>query len=250
MEMSGFNYYGVIYKIVSKIDGRCYIGQTINFKRRKISYKMDSKRKHKNSKILSAMHKYGYDNFDIYIIDYAYNKDQLNYKEMFWIRIYNSNINGIGFNIESGGNSIGKASEESKKKNSIAHLGKKASEETKLKMSKSIGGENHYMYGKHHSEETKKKISESEKGRKMSDEHKMIISKTHTNKIVSIETRKKRAGENSSLSKLTWEQVDQIRLEYSLRETNGTNMSILGKKYNVNKTSIRHIVQNRTWILR
>ena len=43
--------------------------------------------------------------------------------------------------------------------------GKHHSEETRKKMSESHMGENHHMYGKHHSEETKNKMSESHKGK-------------------------------------------------------------------------------------
>lgn len=36
-------------------------------------------------------------------------------------------------------------------------------------------GKNHYMYGKKHSEKTKEKISKSHKGKKLTDEHKEYI---------------------------------------------------------------------------
>ena len=95
-------------------------------------------------------------------------------------------------------------SEETKKKLSKAHKGKKLSEETKKKMSdywkkhgnwikgkkvpeeirkqmseRMIGrfsGENHPLYGKHHSEETKKKLSKAHKGKKLSEETKKKMS--------------------------------------------------------------------------
>ena len=48
------------------------------------------------------------------------------------------------------------------------------SEETRKKISKAFKGENHPMYGKHHTEETKKKISDSHKaiGRKIAQYNK------------------------------------------------------------------------------
>ena len=47
----------------------------------------------------------------------------------------------------------------------------KRSDETKRKISASLSGENHYMYGKHHSEESKKKISDSMTGKVFTEEH-------------------------------------------------------------------------------
>ena len=44
-------------------------------------------------------------------------------------------------------------------------IGKKHTEETKLKMSESRRGKLHPMYGKHHSEDSKKKMSDSAKAR-------------------------------------------------------------------------------------
>ena len=57
--------------------------------------------------------------------------------------------------------------EETKKKISESHKGKKCSEETKKKMSESQKGGKNHMYGKHHSEESKRKNSESRKGKVM-----------------------------------------------------------------------------------
>jgi hypothetical protein len=46
--------------------------------------------------------------------------------------------------------------------------GRKHTEETKNKISKSLTGENHNFYGKRHKEETKQKMSENKKGEKNS----------------------------------------------------------------------------------
>jgi len=51
-------------------------------------------------------------------------------------------------------------------------FGKHHSEETKQKMSDAKSGENHPMFGKHHSEETKEKISNGNKGKIISDKAK------------------------------------------------------------------------------
>ena len=54
-----------------------------------------------------------------------------------------------------------KRSEETKRKLSEAHKGKKLSDETKKKLSEANKGEKNKFYGRKHSEETKKKISET-----------------------------------------------------------------------------------------
>lgn len=60
--------------------------------------------------------------------------------------------------------------------------GKVFSDEWRHNLSKSLKGDKHPMYGKHHSEETKKKISESNKGRKLSNETKKKISEGNKGK--------------------------------------------------------------------
>lgn len=67
------------------------------------------------SKIIRALAKYGIDNFVFFIIDKAKTQEELDLKERFWISIYNSNIKGIGYNIQLGGFGVGKHSDETKK---------------------------------------------------------------------------------------------------------------------------------------
>ena len=68
-------------------------------------------------------------------------------------------------------------SEETKKKLSIAHTGKKLSEETKIKIKKWMI-ENNPFQGKHHSEESKKKFRQKMVGRKLNPEHRVKVIKT------------------------------------------------------------------------
>ena len=55
--------------------------------------------------------------------------------------------------------------EESKEKNRLAHLGKRASLETRLKMSQSHSGKNNAFYGRSHTKETKEKLRQANTGR-------------------------------------------------------------------------------------
>jgi NUMOD3 motif len=56
-----------------------------------------------------------------------------------------------------------------------AMIGRHRSEESKRKMSLSISGVNHPMYGKHHTEETRQKLRIAHLGKKLSEEHKYKI---------------------------------------------------------------------------
>jgi putative endonuclease len=120
----------LIYKIVSLIDGRSYIGQTVlSLKLRMTAYRRDvgtfKKGKYKaRSKIIAAIAKYGINNFNWFVIDTAKSQSELDLKERFWISIYNSTVQGIGFNIQLGGFGHGKHSLETRKRISESNMGR------------------------------------------------------------------------------------------------------------------------------
>jgi len=120
----------VIYKITNLINGKIYIGQ-------------DSKNNPEylgsGAIIKRAIKKYGKENFKKEIIDWSNNKNDLNNKEIFWIKEYNSTNHSIGYNItESGGGC----------------LGCKPNEETLIKMRNNNTGVKNPMFGKRLSKET------------------------------------------------------------------------------------------------
>lgn len=91
----------VIYKFENKINGKIYVGQTVQ----KLSKRISS-HKHpganKNLPIDAAIRKYGIENFSITTIDHANSVDELNEKEKFWIKYYDC-ISPKGYNLEEGG---------------------------------------------------------------------------------------------------------------------------------------------------
>ena len=92
--------YGIIYKITNLINGKVYIGQTTNsLKRRWSIHKVD--KPYKKSKIIPAIKKYGFGNFNICEIDSAYNREELDYRETYWIKFFDSVMKG--YNILEGG---------------------------------------------------------------------------------------------------------------------------------------------------
>ena len=93
-----------IYKIENNINGKVYIGQSVDIKNRWRGHIFDSFHKEAkdfNMVIHRAIRKYGKENFTFSIIEEC-NKDSLNDREIFWIDVYDSYNNG--YNATKGGN--------------------------------------------------------------------------------------------------------------------------------------------------
>ena len=78
-----------IYKITNIVNNKCYIGQTVRPVEKRFQ------RHFKDAQILDthfarAIRKYGKENFKLEIIDTATTQEELNNKEQYWIRFYNS----------------------------------------------------------------------------------------------------------------------------------------------------------------
>lgn len=108
----------IIYKATNLINGKVYIGQTINtLEYRKNQHFREAKSKRRNTVYFhNALNKYGYDNFKFEEIDSANSQKELDEKERYWIKYYDSNNKNIGYNLDSGGQSGGVKSEETKRK--------------------------------------------------------------------------------------------------------------------------------------
>jgi group I intron endonuclease len=160
---------GYIYKITNKINGKIYIGQTIQTLKER--WKQHKKVGSNCCYLKKAFVKHGIDNFEFKLICICFDED-LNKYEIQYMEKYNSMVPN-GYNLRKGGNN-GKHHEETKKKISEAlkdrtdifrpNLGKIVSEETKKKISNALKGRkdiirpSHHL-GKPHTEETKKKMS-------------------------------------------------------------------------------------------
>lgn len=145
-----------IYIIKCNANNKVYIGQSINLRRRLNEHKSNLKRGvHSNNHLQSAFNKYGEKEFTFDTLEVVqeknYNKEKLDLLEIEYISKFESNNRKKGFNIENGGNSIGKIGQETKKKISVALKGNHNNANAWL--------------GKHHSEETKKIFSEQRKGK-------------------------------------------------------------------------------------
>lgn len=156
----------IIYKITNKINGKVYVGQTIQtLNARKNEHKKRA-RNRANFPLYNAINKYGVENFKIVQIDEADSLEELNLKEQYYIKHFNS-MYPNGYNLTSGG---------------AGTLDYRHTDEDKVKMSElkkgMFKGENNPFYGKHHTEEQKAKWRRERKGKKLSEEHKQKISNT------------------------------------------------------------------------
>lgn len=153
-----------IYKITNKLNGKVYIGQSIDIDAR---WKQHINAKD-NFAIHNAIKKYGKENFKFEVL-LECPADMLNVWERDMIALYDC-MSPYGYNLTEGGEGC-QLSEEHKRKISESNKGHMVSEETRHKISES-------HKGRHVSEETRCKMSEVNKGKHLSEEHKRKISES------------------------------------------------------------------------
>lgn len=98
--------YGIIYKVTNKINNKVYIGQTIQTlaqRRSKHYYKVNNKNDI-HTHFINALRKYPKETFTWEIIDNAETQEELDTKEKYWIKYYNSIESG--YNTKDGGETI------------------------------------------------------------------------------------------------------------------------------------------------
>lgn len=146
-----------VYIHINKINNKSYIGIT-STSLEKRSGKNGSG--YKRSPIFwNAIQKYGWDSFDHIIFESDLSKDVACYIEQKLILLYNTNKRDFGYNMSFGGESGNygcKASEETRKKQSVARRGHKNANYGNHKLE----GKNNPFYGKHHTVETMEKMRE------------------------------------------------------------------------------------------
>lgn len=88
-----------IYKITNLINGKLYIGKSVNVKERKTTHLRDLRNnKHHNQHLQNAVNKYGLTNFTFDIIEYC-NEEDLFIRENYWITELRTYESEIGYNI-------------------------------------------------------------------------------------------------------------------------------------------------------
>ena len=128
-----------IYMHRNKINGKVYIGQTNQ--NPEYRWKRNGKGYETCEIMWKAINKYGWINFEHIILKENLTLEEANFYEMYYIDKFNSTNKKYGYNIRKGGNNS------------------PLKDSTKEKLSKLFKGENHPLYGKHHSTEVRRKIS-------------------------------------------------------------------------------------------
>ena len=140
---------GGIYIITNTESQKCYIGSTVNVKKRWGCHRCGLRNNtHGNSHLQHAWNKYGEASFEFGVLEYFGNSKKLYLTEQFWIDVYREEGKDL-YNIALATN--------------CPMSGRKHSEETKLKMSASQKGHTH-------TEATKNKIRKIKLGGKHTEE--------------------------------------------------------------------------------
>ena len=219
-----------IYFIRNKITGIGYVGQTANNfgDRRDSNFAKLRHGKHDNVLLQEDWDKYGEDNYEFVVLEELESPMNIDEREKFWIAKMKED--GKSFNLQTGGKGFCgmHLSDQHKKaigeKNRIHNLGKKATEETKQKMSKSHKG----MIV---TEETKQKLRIANLGRKQTEEMKLKNSISHS-------------GDKCCLAKYTKEQVLMARELY----TNGNhNYKDIAVQTGINRDALYDIIARKRW---
>lgn len=224
----------VIYCYTNKINGKKYVGQTIQtLKERHRKHISPTNNNDKNSIFHNAIKKHGIENFTLEILHFA-DVYSINLLEIYYIEHLNLLDRKTGYNISNGGSNgnpfVGKTKEE------IDEIHNKISQTLTGK----YVGENHPLYGKHHTEETKEKISKNRKGKNCgkdnpsfgihkSDETKNKISETLKGKY----TKEKSSRYNKGIPIALYKNNELIKIFYggtmqAERETGVNHSNISG----------------------
>ena len=179
--------YGCIYVFRNKLNGKCYVGRTINPEKRYKRHLADSKYGD-NLLFHKAIRKYGIENFDYFIV-YGNDlpietvKEVLTEQEIKYIKLFDSYKNG--YNMTEGGEGWGVKDPWNK--------GKKTGPLTKVhsdKISNSLLGHPFYGLKTHETTvETREKISKANTGRKATYIAKQHMSESHLGKPSNIKGR-------------------------------------------------------------
>jgi len=252
-----------VYKITNLVSGTLYIGKTNNMIDRFKSHITAANSGNNNQIICKAIAKYGSNNFSIELIDDNLSEDMAFLLEISWINLLKSTGNRL-YNMTIGGEGRSglKHSEETKKKMSESQKGKIVSEETKAKQSIAHLGDKTFNFGKQLPESTRNKISQSNLGKKtklsksLINQITLLISNGDTAKSISNQlnlcektvrkiSRNKITinGERNPNAQLKGHQVVEIKLLLN----SGNTIANIARQYNVGESTIRHIRDGKTW---
>ena len=159
-----------VYEIKNLINGKRYVGSSVNLLSRKFEhFKSLKNNSHHSDHLQKAYNRYGQNNFLFVVIEYINDVNVLRIREQYWIDKLNVCNSKFGYNIAL--------------KATAPMFGRKHSEETKLRLSK-------IRKGRKFTEEHKQKISNKLKGRKRPKEVCQKLSLIRKSKPLSILQRR------------------------------------------------------------
>ena len=228
-----------VYSHTNMINGKKYIGQT--------KHRNDPQRRwqygngYQGCEIFNrAIKKYGWDNFNHEILLDGLTRDEANFHEESYIKLYHTCVmdkDCWGYNLTYGGNNHMISDETREKMRRIsAELWK--SDEYRVKACRG-------RKGRKASLETRRKLSSVRKGRVLSDEHKQKLREQKLGKPFS-EEHKKHLSENSARSKPvrcletgeTFDSCKEAALAMNMNESSRTHISRVCKS--IESTAGRH----------
>ena len=200
-----------IYKITNRVNGKCYIGQSQDIATRFREHRyLLRQNKYGNRKIQNAWNKYGEENFTFEIIEECM-IEELDEKEIKYIREYDSHHNG--YNNTNGGDGVRgwKHNDEFKKKMSLSNkINPRIPTQEQIERLIEYNKTRDY----HHSEETKQKMRAAHKGLKATKKAKENMSKAQKEVWKDDQKRReansRRFRENNPMKLMTEEQKRQV----------------------------------------
>lgn len=201
-----------IYKIENLIDGKIYIGQTVNYRRRIKSHLSSLKRnKHHNEHLQRAFNKYGEGAFVIELLEEC-NADVLDDIEIKYIRDLNACDSTKGYNLMFGG-----------------QIHRKFTKETRMKMSES-------SKGRVFSVEHRKNMSLGRKGIRNSEESIKKMRETKIRLMLHV-------GERNTNAVVS----DKIAKQIILDLLEGLPVKEIAEKYQVSGDVVYNLMYNRSY---
>lgn len=259
--------YGLVYLITCKPSGKVYVGQTVQHLNRRIRGHLCALSEGSQLPLHKAIRKYGWDNFDVTVLESCDSQEALNEAEARWIALKGS-FGSKGYNCTSGGEGF-KVSERTRVLVSLARKGKaltakhrlaislavrgsgnpffgrRHAPETishmKLKLSERFSGEGNPFFGKTHSEEILRHLSEVNKGKPMHPNTRAGIAKANLGNCY---TKGRVIPSNHKLkySKLTLKAVRTIK-----SNPEQLSQTELAKKFGVTWWAVHNVLIGRTW---
>ena len=205
---------GKIYKITNIVNSKIYIGKTIKSLNYRFSRHLINANKKINRHLYDSINRYGKEAFKIELIEECAD-DLLNKREIYWISKHKSNQKEFGYNMTDGGDGS-KMQPESIEKMRLKKTGRKTSDETKKKQSKSQIGKHVGDLNVAKRPEVKEKISKTLKQKYESGEIKSTIQEN-------IIKSGKKLGFNSNHSDIAKEKMSKFRSGKTYEELYGNN---------------------------